>query len=1022
MKIILSFLFLFAFDLYAVDFFNGDTSLAINYFYAGDDLIEQAQYDSALFYLQKAERIFYENKLWDMYVSSLNRISHSLRELGHFDSSLVISKKALEFGLEFCKERKIIARTYNQLGYTYKNLGDFSSALFNGLKGKKILENYPPDKIKAENYSLLGQIEKERSEYDSSVYFFEKAIETKFEVLGKTNSSVGTDYNNLALTLEEKGDHDRARWYFFKSLKLKIKELGDKHADVATLYSNIGSNYFYRGENDLALEYYLKSLSIDEEILESQHPKLGYRYNNIAMAYRVNGDYVLALNYAFKSRDIFKKNFGVKHPNYASVINNIGRIYSDKKEYDKALEFFISSYEIFKDVIGDSHPVTAQIQNNIGETYTKKGDYEKGLEYLKKSLAIRINSLGSKHSKVAVTLTEIGKNYYYQNLIDSALYYLQQAVIASTDGFDGSDLLTNPDLSSRGYDKELLDALFHKAETLNKNYVLSGNVTNLQNSLETYELCSKLAVKMRQSYKSESSKLSIDQTGYDIILAGISAAKSLYDITGDEAYLETAFEFAENGKAGMLSDALAEANAKNFSGIPDSLLRKEKQLRIDLTSYDTQIRKEKEKKNGIDSTKLQKLENSFFALHREYEDMINYFEKNNYKYYHLKYSDQNYSVKQIQNSLSDNSAIIEYVISNSVLYIFQITKNKNTVIKVLLDRPLRSDVLSFRNALYNIDFETYTKTAHKLYSVLIKPIENELNKIDKLYIIPDGILNYLPFESLLTTQERGSDFSKMSYLINNYDISYYFSAPTLFDMKLHKDNSNKSFAGFAPVFPDDPETKTMIASVIDTSITISSTRFVNIEGKIYSSLPKTENEVNQVSELFNSKGLSSKIFLRSLAKENFIKSDLLKDFDIIHIASHGFINEKKPKLSGILFWNDSSDTNEDGILYSGEIYNLNLDADLLVLSACETGLGKIVRGEGIIGLTRGFTYAGARNIVVSLWQVADKSTSELMIEFYKNILDGDNYSSSLRNAKLKLIKDGKYSYPLEWAPFVLIGK
>ena len=109
-------------------------------------------------------------------------------------------------------------------------------------------------------------------------------------------------------------------------------------------------------------------------------------------------------------------------------------------------------------------------------------------------------------------------------------------------------------------------------------------------------------------------------------------------------------------------------------------------------------------------------------------------------------------------------------------------------------------------------------------------------------------------------------------------------------------------------------------------------------------------------------------------------------------------------------------------MYSDEIYNLNLNADLVVLSACESGLGKIVKGEGIIGLTRGFIYSGARNIVVSLWQVADKSTSELMIEFYRNILDGKSYSSSLREAKLKLIKDGTYSYPLEWSPFVLIGK
>jgi CHAT domain-containing protein len=162
------------------------------------------------------------------------------------------------------------------------------------------------------------------------------------------------------------------------------------------------------------------------------------------------------------------------------------------------------------------------------------------------------------------------------------------------------------------------------------------------------------------------------------------------------------------------------------------------------------------------------------------------------------------------------------------------------------------------------------------------------------------------------------------------------------------------------------------------------------------------------------------IYTHNSAKEELIKSDEIKNYKYIHIASHGFINEEKPNLSGILFTKEEK--GEDGILYANEIYNLNLDADLVVLSACESGLGKIIKGEGLISLTRGLLFAGAKNVVVSLWRVADKSTSELMIEFYRNILNGESYSASLRQAKLKLIKNGKYSYPLEWSPFILIGR
>ncbi|MEO8399614.1 MAG: CHAT domain-containing protein, partial [Ignavibacteriaceae bacterium] len=224
----------------------------------------------------------------------------------------------------------------------------------------------------------------------------------------------------------------------------------------------------------------------------------------------------------------------------------------------------------------------------------------------------------------------------------------------------------------------------------------------------------------------------------------------------------------------------------------------------------------------------------------------------------------------------------------------------------------------------------------------------------------------------------------MDYLINQYEISYYFSASTLNDISQNKNDYNKNFAGFAPVFSNDSETKKNIALVIDTTII----RSINVEGKDYASLPETEHEIRKISELFQNKNIPSKMFLNSSANEKAIKSSSMKNYEIVHIASHGFLNEKSPKLTGILFWNDKNDPNEDGVLYSGEIYNLTLNAELLVLSACETGLGKIVRGEGLIGLTRGFTYAGAENILVSLWQVADKSTSELMIEFYRNILLG----------------------------------
>jgi CHAT domain-containing protein len=186
-------------------------------------------------------------------------------------------------------------------------------------------------------------------------------------------------------------------------------------------------------------------------------------------------------------------------------------------------------------------------------------------------------------------------------------------------------------------------------------------------------------------------------------------------------------------------------------------------------------------------------------------------------------------------------------------------------------------------------------------------------------------------------------------------------------------------------------------------------------------LPFTEEEVNQISGLFSkNKDLFFKYFIRKQAIEKSFKSAEVENADILHLATHGLVNKEKPGLSGLLFHPENPDTTEDGILYTGEIYNLNLKADLVTLSAYETALGKQKQGEGMLGLTRSFTYAGAKNLVVSLWQVNDKATSDLMIAFYNLLLSGHSKAESLRKAKEKLMKNPETANPYFWAPFILV--
>jgi CHAT domain-containing protein len=295
--------------------------------------------------------------------------------------------------------------------------------------------------------------------------------------------------------------------------------------------------------------------------------------------------------------------------------------------------------------------------------------------------------------------------------------------------------------------------------------------------------------------------------------------------------------------------------------------------------------------------------------------------------------------------------------------------------------------------MYFQEIHSYTESSRNLYKLLIP--KRIPSKATDLIIIPTGRMSIIPFETLLTNNTKTTDYQKLPYLLKKYSVRYEFST----GLVLQKQQQPSS---------------TAISSVLLCAPVSFS------EKDRLDELPGTETEVNGIANLFKSKNIESQILLKNQASETEIKSGSLKDYSLVHFATHGIVDENNPELSRIYLQN-SSET-DDGSLFAGEIYNLKLQADLVTLSACQTGLGKISKGEGVIGLSRALVYAGAKSLIVSFWSVADESTSELMTDFYRELLQNPaaGYSEDLRNAKMNLLK-GKYSAPYYWAPFILIG-
>jgi CHAT domain-containing protein len=363
-----------------------------------------------------------------------------------------------------------------------------------------------------------------------------------------------------------------------------------------------------------------------------------------------------------------------------------------------------------------------------------------------------------------------------------------------------------------------------------------------------------------------------------------------------------------------------------------------------------------------------------------------------------------------------------------------ITKNDLQVQRIEKDANYEKIITRMRNGILYKSDKIYAESAYQLYKILF-PFKIP-DAIQKLVVIQEGAMSRVPFEALVTQLPSaeliaGKNYSNYPFLLKQYDISYAFSAHLFYTTAANAFKptpDTRDFIGVAPVFADERQegvvlTSEAVRKQLQQMAADSTTRGTLINGEKVAPLPATEEEVKAIFDYFKAHGLGAEARTHGQAHEQFIKEGGLRNTRFIHIATHGFVNEENPELSGIMLYQDKSSP-QDCMLYSGEIYNLDLNAELITLSACETGLGKVSKGEGVLGLSRALIYAGTRNLMVSLWKVADHSTSELMISFYANMLQNKGFlGKSLRSSKIALIeKFPQYGQPYYWSPFVLIGE
>ncbi len=1003
-----------------------------------------SQHDSALIYFREAEQIFLRDQQWENYITTKNHIAECQSSLFELDGAMKTAKEAIELTDKYLGPIHVQrAVALENIGNVHYFIGQHALALEKFNEAEALLDQIPDETkhLHAAPANLgVGNVFFGTYQYEQAFAYFKNALNENISILGENHPYVANSYMSLANLYRNKGSNNLARENYERSLVVLKDYFGEIHPDIGTAYIGIGDILTGLGTYTLASSYYKQALAIYEQFINKNSPKYGDLYLSMAELYKNQGQYEKALEYYQLALDLYKNTIGENHQNSVRCNLGIGNTYVYMKRYLDALDYYNRVLEVNFNLVGENHVNTASVYSNLGSIYFFAGNFDLAMSYFQKALRIDLAIHGKDHPNVANSHYNIARIYGEKGETQLALDKIQDAINSSMIDFSDDNIFVNPALVNFFDTKDLLWYMRFKGELLATGFKTSGNLKGMDIAVNSFILSDSLIDQIRVSYTDRKDQIELSRLSHSIYSSAMDATYSLLELLTEEnvkqidpdadyeakrlEYQDRLYFFSEKNKGAILFTAIAESNAKSFGGLPDSLLAKEIETKKHINEYTQELAA------ASDSSQKYLYQNLLFKANREYEFLIQKMEKNYPKYYDLKYDVSVTPLKNLQRFLDEKTMMVSYYLSSEYTYTCYISKNSFDVYREVIPDNYEKWMVAFRNALiYRSDY-AFDFFGRLLYDQLFpEPIPE---KFERLIIVEDGVMSSIPFEALPTGKVKNNKGKEVStYLIEKYDISYCYSANLLYRIfqneKIIQPKAPNELIAYAPV-DFDPKLAKSRKNYHGESADIFETDNQQTTTLNLAPLPGTEKEVKSIAAKYDSS--RSVIYMKKLANETRIKDGTLHDYKYVHLSSHAFVDEQNPEFSGILLTPDSLNQ-EDGILFTGEIYSMRINAELVNLSACETALGKIAHGEGIIGLARALMYAGAKNITVSLWKVDDTSTAQLMADYYDGfaktkvpeaLTQSLNYSASLRKAKLKMIEEGTYANPYYWSPFILIGK
>lgn len=1046
MRVVSIFILFFLFNL-PVHAQLDDAQLIKKYNQTADSLGKISDYKNAILFRKKALNILQSLSPppYDQLVSAYRNIGYYYRLWGKFNEGREYQYRAVELAEQNLPPENLeVARAYNSLGSYYYNIGKFqqcyiyfNKALELGLKHDHALTgNF---------YNNVGIAQQNMGEKNEALTTYKTALQYNLNLHGFYHDRVAENHLNIGTLYSDLGKINQAIAHLDTAETIQDSILSVGAPAFAELYNNFGVIYTNKGDYRKSLDYLEKGLKLYEQHLGSEHYLVANIYANIGLLLKEKGDLDKALAYLKRAFSIRLQNFGEENPKVARTCLYLGSCYLEKRNYDKAYDWLSKGVGIYKILTDTDSGELADSHNEFGLYYEKVGNYKEALKQYNTALNINAKKIGLNDPDVANSFANIGKVYLLKEEFEKAEYNFHKALNIRKSVYgefhpDVSDTyrllaLSCPNdegcineylsaaFSAQKYDSNetefdqvfspiILLKIFQTRGRLLKNLFISKNdTTYLIEADKGFHHSIQLIDFLKTSLEQPGSRLALQDNFYQIYEDAIWTKYQLFSVTSNDEYIHEAFKISEQSNAILLMEALQAVDAERFAGIPDSLLQLEHQLKIDLAYLEKQRFEEELESNGGNRNKIADINRRIFNIHESYHDLLTTFRKNHETYFEMRYVPEFVTVEKIQkNLLREDQTMLAYFVGDQDLFVFIISKTNFELKKITKEFPLEAWVEEFRNsisqfnpAIKELDYlnQKYANIGHELYQLLFEPIRESV-QTKSLIIVPGGMLGYLPFDALLTSApDDYNQFNTHDYFIRDYQVSYSYSATLLEDMIKGKHNTTP-FIAFAPAYYGD---------------TLNVNRSDDPWRTVLGQLKYNQKEILDIQAI-----MGGKVFLDSMATEKMFLKEA-PNAGILHLATHGKSNDRHGEYSYLAFY-QIQDSIENELLFVKNLYNLNIPASMVVLSACETGIGELQRGEGIISLARGFSYAGAASIITTMWNIDDRASSAIMLDFYEQLKNEKTKDESLRNAKLNYLEkmsNGNRSHPLFWAAYVPVG-